>query len=1044
MIEPTPKPLKILNASAGSGKTYHLVKAYVQLLITEEKNLSSFANVIAMTFTNKAALEMKERIIAALDQISSPEIYKNKANQLTHDIAEDLSISVKDVQVRCKRVLSNILHQYEEFHVMTIDKFNLRLIKSFGRDLDLPNDFEVVLDETEIIEKIVDDILNQLGEAGSEELNKLIMYYAKSNIDDGNQWNFRRSLIDFGKILRDEKNNHIIEQLMVMDFSTDQFGRLIHDKKKIDAEFIARAQALKNEVDAVGLDQEYLPGKSATFNAIRKVIGYTKFLTDFNKEVQLFTPTFLNNLEAELKPKQIYPQSVKDKIYELNKYWEENLTEYATLEMFLKNFFNMALLQFMAASLKKVRKDEQLIRISEFNSLISELIQNENTPFIYERLGNKFHHFLLDEFQDTSRLQWLNLVPLVKESMSQNKENLIVGDPKQSIYRFKNGIAEQFVALPKIYNPEKDPQIAAQSAYFDSMGELTELGNNWRSSPTIVNLNNDFFVTLRSALPESAAEFYNSVIQKPQSKLNGKVEIISKKEKKTSDELVPQIIKWIEECKADGFKPGEICILGGTNKECNRWALGLNSAGYKVVSTDSLLINSSLKVQLTIAFLRRRLNPSGENEKKRFAELFFRIKSGSYDDYQKYIIEGEGENGKKFRTFDDFRFLSDHFGGARNFFFKHENLYDLIQQFYTIAGYNELTDPYLHHLADLTFDYGLTKGPDLRSFLKEYEGKKNKIAVQIPESDEAIQLMTIHKSKGLEFPVVIVPTMSFSSDIKSHFLIHLDDYVVYKKPSGKDHLDVVKELYEAERTQIVADNVNRCYVAMTRPIERLYISNYFDKVSFGTLFHETLEANPNAKIIDDTLTLILDDGDRSPQEKEPIESELFTPNNVSDRLWFPDISLQDNETLMETDYLSDEMQFGIQFHYLASIIEDKNEIKSQITIAIQEGEVSQFNFEELNSKLNALFDNKEYELLFQGKTKILNEQAIIVNETTTLRPDKIIIKKDETIIIDYKTGLPSQKDAKQVNEYRLTLEAMGYPNVRSYLFYTTLNELRIA
>ncbi|MEJ6776682.1 MAG: UvrD-helicase domain-containing protein [Crocinitomicaceae bacterium] len=1039
MIEKTLKPLKILNASAGSGKTYQLVKAYVQLLIREEDNISSFTNVIAMTFTNKAALEMKDRIIAALDQMSSPSVYKNKASKLTSGIAEALNISEQDVQYRCKRVLVKILHQYEEFHVMTIDKFNLRLIKSFGRDLDLPNDFEVVLDETEIIEKIVDDILNQLGGVGSEELNKLIMYYAKFNIDKGKQWNFRRNLVDFGKILKNEKNNYSIEQLMVMDFSTNQFERLIQKKKKIDTQFITHTQAIKTEINLIGLDQDLLPGKSGTYNAISKVLAYSTFHND----PQLFTPTFIKTIEVELKAKQVYPQSIKDKIYTLIQFWEENLTPYATLDLFTQNFFNMALLQFMSASLKKVRKDEQLIRISEFNSLISELIQNETTPFIYERLGNKFHHFLLDEFQDTSRLQWLNLVPLVKESLSQNKENLIVGDPKQSIYRFKNGIAEQFVALPKIYNPEKDPHIAAQSAYFNEMGQLSELKDNWRSSPKIVNLNNEFFVTLRDSLPESAAEFYNSVHQTPQSKLHGKVEIISKEEKKSSDELVPQIIDWIEECKADGFKLGEICILGGKNKECNRWALGLNSAGYKVVSTDSLLINSSLKVKLTIAFLHRRLNPSGENEMKRFAELFFRVKSGSYDDYQNYIVERQSKKGKKYRNFDDLRFLNDHFGGSRSFFFKHENLYDLIQQFYSIAGYNELKDPYLHHLADLTFDYGLSKGPDLRSFLKEYESKKNKIAVQIPESENAIQLMTIHKSKGLEFPVVIIPTMNFASEVKSHFLIHLDDYVVYKKPSGNEHLDVLKELYEVERTQIIADNVNKCYVAMTRPIERLYISNFYASKSFGTLFHSTLEKNKDAKLVDDVLTLSLYDGERSPQEKNPINSALFTPSNVSDRLWFPDISLQDNETLIESNYLSDEMQFGIQFHYLASIIEDKNDIAKELNIAVKEGEVSQYNSDELKIKLKALFNNKEYEALFKGDKQILNEQGIIVNETTTLIPDKIILKSAETIIIDYKTGLPSQKDAKQVNEYRLTLEAMEYPNVRGYLFYTTLNELRI-
>ncbi|MCH2230008.1 MAG: UvrD-helicase domain-containing protein [Crocinitomicaceae bacterium] len=1038
MIHQTPKPLKILNASAGSGKTYHLVKAYIELLISEEKTGSSFANVIAMTFTNKAALEMKERIIAALDQISSPKIYKNKALQLTTDIADGLGLTTIDVQNRCRRVLGNILHQYEEFHIMTIDKFNLRLIKSFGRDLDLPNDFEVVLDETEIIEKIVDDILNQLGEEGSESLNKLILSYAKANIDEGNQWNFRRNLVDFGKILRNEKNNKIIEQLMEMDFSTEQFGLLINARTKIDQSFLTLIGAIQNEINSCGIDPSLLPGKTVTFNAIKKVLAYDKF----HNNADLFSPTFLKNLEVELKPNQDYPQGIKDQIYALIYFWENKLKEYASLELFLKNFFNMALLQFMATSLKKVRKDEQLIRISEFNALISELIQNEHTPFIYERLGSKFHHFLLDEFQDTSRLQWLNLVPLVKESMSQNHVNLIVGDPKQSIYRFKNGIAEQFVSLPQIYNPENDPHIASQSAYFDQMGELSELESNWRSSSTIVKLNNSFFTSLRNMLPEKAAEFYNSVIQNPQSKSKGKVHIISKEEKKSPDELVPQIIEWIEECKTDGFKPGEICILGGTNKECNRWALGLTSHGYKVVSTDSLLINSSLKVQLTIAFLHRRLNPSGENEMKRFAELFFRIKSGSFDEYQSYIVEKITESGKKYRRFNDQRFLSDHFGGEIKFFFKHENLYDLVQQFYSIAGYNELNDPYLHHLADLTFDYGLSKGPDLRSFLGEYELKKNKIAVQIPESDESIQLMTIHKSKGLEFPVVIVPTMNFKNEVKSHFLIHLDDYVIYKQPTSKDHLEVLKELYNAEKTQVIVDNVNKCYVAMTRPVERLYIANFFEKNKFGQLFHDTLEESEDSKLIDDFLVLEYDDGIRTQPKSSLNESSLFIPKNASDRLWFPDISLQDNDILLDTDYLSEEMQFGIQFHYLASILEDKSEIKAQLNKSISEGEVSQSNAKELELKLNDLFENPQYAGLFESKKEVLNEQAIIVDDTTTLIPDKIIIKEDRTIIIDYKTGLPGNKDIKQIKSYQHVLESMSFPQVSCYLYYSSLGELR--
>ena len=1027
-----------MNASAGSGKTYHLVKEYIKILIRDVAAPNAFSNVIAMTFTNKAALEMKERIIQALDIIGSPEYYGNKTNDLTLELSKELKISPEEVQKRCSRSLEGILHRYEEFHVMTIDKFNLKLIKSFGRDLDLPNDFEVIMDESELIEKIVDDLLNQLGEEGSKELNDLIIYYARTNVDDGNQWNFRRSLIEFGRILKSEKNNQVVERLLEMDFSLTHYGGLRKKRSELDKAFVGHVNQLKQQLDAYPLDQDLLPGKSTTLKAIVKLVGYSIF----PNEAKLITDSFAKNLEIELKPNQAFPATIKTAIRAIVQFHSDNIRQYSSLDLFMKNFFNMALLQYMAGALKTVRKEEQLIRISEFNTLISELIQNESTPFIYERMGTKFHHFLLDEFQDTSRLQWLNMVPLVKESISQNKDNLIVGDPKQSIYRFKNGVAEQFVELPAIYNPEKDPRIALQSSYFSKMGEVSELLNNWRSSPTIVHFNNVFFTDLRAKLPEKTADFYNSIEQTPKSTKNGRVYIVSKEEKKTSDALTPMQLEWIHECLDAGFQLGEICILGNTNRECNRWALGLNEAGYSVVSTDSLLINTNLKVQLTIAFLKRRLNPTGENEMKRFAELYFRIHSGSYSDYKKYILEKETVQGKKFRVFDDVNFLDNYFSGQDSFFFKHESIYDLVQQFYKLIGYNELSDPYLHHLADIAFDYGLHKGPDLKGFLTDYDTKKNKIAVQIPESDDAIQLMTIHKSKGLEFPVVMVPSMNFSADVKSHFLVDIDDFVVYKKPSQSEHLSVLQDLYTNEKEQIVADNVNKCYVAMTRPVERLYVGNYFEKKTFGNLFHQTLESASDVTVVDEALVIDLNDGARSSHSKKGTDAENFHPANIQDHLWFPDIALQDTKELRDSDFLSSEMQFGIEFHLMTSRVENADAIKSSIEEAILEGDIAKSNSPLLTEKLKDLFSLTEYQQLFEGKTGVLNEQSILVDEKNVIRPDKIILKEQETIIVDYKTGLPSSKDVKQINGYKKVLDTMGYPNVRCFIFYSSLTELQ--
>ena len=264
----------------------------------------------------------------------------------------------------------------------------------------------------------------------------------------------------------------------------------------------------------------------------------------------------------------------------------------------------------MAKALVTIKKDEQLIRISEFNKLISDLVRNELAPFIYERLGIRFQNFLLDEFQDTSRLQWLNMVPLIRESLSNENKNLIVGDPKQSIYRFKNGVAEQFVALPGVYNPEKHTTIQDHSDYFESMGHVVSLEENYRSSSTIVEFNNTLFPKIKEMLSDEAKDFYNSIVQNPISKLEGFVDILSVPEEKDNTDLVPEIVERIEQCVADGFKLGDICILADLNFKANQWAIELTKRKYKIVSAESLLVQNEIKVKLIVSYLKRRLNPS--------------------------------------------------------------------------------------------------------------------------------------------------------------------------------------------------------------------------------------------------------------------------------------------------------------------------------------------------------------------------------------------------------------------------------------------------
>lgn len=1044
------KPLKILNASAGSGKTFNLVKEYIQLLLCESHITTRFSHIIAMTFTNKAALEMKSRIIQALDELSFPDKYLKKSDDYALMIGDALAIDPEEVHVRARKVLQNILHQYEDFHVMTIDKFNLKLIRSFSRDLNLPNDFEIILNENEVIERVVDTMMSQLGQADLQKLTDLVFAYAKDNIEEGEKWDFRKDLIKFASILQKENYFTIVEQLMESDFSGETLNSLKFERKRMVDHFVGKCQLVYQLFLKENINEKDLPGASRTAGPIIKLSTYSTIPTK-----ELFTVAFILNCEAEPKDKKIFPFELRNALLTLQKEWEKSIKEFTSINLYIKNFYNMALLQFMAKQLDTVRKDEQLIRISEFNKLISDLVKNEEAPFIYERLGTRFHHFLLDEFQDTSHLQWLNMVPLLHESISQGNKNLIVGDPKQSIYRFKNGLAEQFVALPAIHNPDNDSKVAERSSYFSIMGEMFPLEDNWRSAATIVNFNNQFFELLKQKLDEEFKPFYNSVFQNSKSNKKGYIEIISQKlEEGNENNEVKLLLEWIETCEEDGFKRGEICILGNKNKECSAWAIALTENGYEVVSADSLLVDSSPAVQLTIAYLRRRLNPLSENEKRRFGEMYFRMfPDNAYQKYKSYLDEKNIElTGKKYRFFNDERFLADCFGSKIDFFAKYENLYDLIQKFYSLIKFDELTNPYLHHLADMAHDYDLTKGPDLKGFLENYSSQGKKSAVQLPESENAIRIMSIHKSKGLEFPVVMIPKMDFDLGInnQSKFLISTKERILYT-PQGKDSpVEEIKAFTEQELGQVKTDVINKCYVAMTRPIERMYINNEFDKKSkFAELFQGILEQiNGKKTEIDGGFKLTLGERNKRVLDSKSTEAPYFVPKNVTDRLWFPDIALQDQDDLLTPDTLTEAQRYGNQLHLILAVVNFEDEIDSCIESLYKEGQVEIEFVDRMKKDMKKILKDSAYQALFENSTEILSEQAIIADEFTTIRPDKIIVKdlkadvkKQKAIVIDYKTGMPNDKYVKQIRQYTIALKELGYFETEGYIFYTSTQEL---
>ena len=1038
--------LKILSASAGSGKTFSLVQEFLKLTLTNGEK-GSFSKIIAMTFTNKASLEMKERIIEALDLLSHQHLSSQKAiskrDALLSITAENTQLEKGLLQHRAQKVLKEILHHYEDFNVLTIDKFSLRLIRTFARDLDIQQDFKVVLEEKQLLEQVVDDLLSNIGRDEHKRLTKLALRYAKSNLEEGEKWNFRKNLIDFSSVLIKESNQEFVAKVLEKEYSSEEYDTINAKLKTIKSQYEVVIKNWVEHFQSFNLSKGDLPG------GMHGVLGLADKLEKQLEE----NPIRLRKYKAveasiegsNLKEGHSFPDELRKSIIRLYEETDTIADEFYCYNLLRKNFYNLALLKYVGEQLQNIRKEESIIRISEFNAMISKLISEENAPYIYERLGTKFSHYLLDEFQDTSRLQWLNLIPLLHDAVGQGNFNLIVGDPKQAIYRFRNGLVEQFIELPEIYNPEGDPELSAISHQFNAQGSKEPLEANWRSDKNIVEFNNLFFPDFVDPLHPDIKKAYEDVEQIPMGKDGGYVEFKHYPDKMTNAEYadyeLENIHNWIRECEADGFKRGDICLLARNAKDGRRWAqyLTKQKEAYKVVSSDSLAIGADKTIQLFVDYLNLRRNYNNHTKQTQFAVSYF--VQQSKDPLEELKELWDGRVGKLKMN----EFIERFFESRKNLIYNYDNLYDLGQQFARLFNVDELNNPYLHHLMEMLQEYDLNEGPDIKGFLEFWTQKGSTETVQIPENDEAIKIMTVHKSKGLEFPIVMLPKLGWEIKMREENFLSNDGTIYYTSLKKDNAPEFITQEYESEHYKKLMDEFNLLYVAMTRPVNRLYAS--VKKNGANTVESEIIKQLTN---INDTrlITEEKDDfelysfGEKSRNEStHEDESKAFRPEKMNDYLWFPEISLQDKDALEEED-LSQERRFGNQLHLILSKVNTPNDLTKQMKALLLQGKLENEMLKDLDELAKKALSNEEYLSLINRGVKILNEQDILLDVNDIKRPDKLILTKDGVIIIDFKTGKQGIKDEQQVNNYAFALRELGYLTVEGYLFYLRDNEVK--
>ncbi|MES2239467.1 MAG: UvrD-helicase domain-containing protein [Bacteroidota bacterium] len=597
----------IYDASAGSGKTYTLVKEYLKIILTSPKN-DAYRNILAITFTNKAVHEMKSRIVGSLSEFAKEEP-SQKALDLMQDLVKDtadwdVKLSPKGIKVKSQQIIKHIIHNYAAFDISTIDKFTHKVIRAFAHDLNLPMTFEVTLDTENLLTEAIDAIIAQAGE--DVTLTKLLIDFTMEKTDDDKSWDISREIMETGRLVLNENNRNEITQFQdksIADF-VEIKKKLIAVCKEIEKENVGFAEALLLLIDNNGIDLKSF--SRGTFSNHLASIRDGKFNSK-NKTFHEFEDIAINKTA---KDRALIENLIPELLQTLALIYK-NFEKINFYKAFLKNITPLSLLNTVSNELAKIQEEQNVLSISEFNAIIHREIQNQPAPFIYERLGERYRHFFIDEFQDTSEMQWQNLIPLIDNALSGqddygNKGTLmIVGDPKQSIYRWRGGKAEQFIELSKDSNPFNNPD-----------KNIAHLDKNYRSYSQIIEFNNEFFKLISSEFEQVDYKdlYENHSHQKTNNKEGGYVNIsfIPKIEASEEDEealdktelYVLATLNTIQKAIKEGFEYKDIVILTRRRSEGIAIANYLTEQNIPLLSSETLMIQNATEVRLIIHLLK--------------------------------------------------------------------------------------------------------------------------------------------------------------------------------------------------------------------------------------------------------------------------------------------------------------------------------------------------------------------------------------------------------------------------------------------------------
>ncbi|MDC3154374.1 UvrD-helicase domain-containing protein, partial [Bacteroidota bacterium] len=693
-----------------------------------------------------------------------------------------------------------------------------------------------------------------------------------------------------------------------------------------------------------------------------------------------------------------------------------------------ENIFLMKFINDILSYVERYCEKSNVQHISNFNKLINKIIVNQPSAFIYEKTGRRYKNFLIDEFQDTSILQWQNLLPLIVDSIDYNK-SLIVGDAKQSIYRWRSSEVNQFIDLPKLADMELISTSHEWENKLKSQYEMIFLENNFRSKKNIIKFNNDFFEKIKQNCGfEIVENIYQNLHQKDSFAEAGgyvNIELLDNDDfdnaicNKISSEIFDLVSKNLSSYK-------DIAILCNSNKDIQRIANHLVSKNIPIISDEGLLLARCKQVKFIINFIKN----------IQLSESFTRFLVLNYlfgDELNKHDLKALSISAERFEK----RIISTYPNYDKKQFLRY-SIYEIVEKI--VLNFNLKNDAYVHHFKNFALNYQNKYSSNLESFIKFWEENNHKEKIQSPSDINAVNLLTIHKSKGLSFKNVIIP-FNWDRNLNRKF-IYANDFI-YKSEILSlilNYSSILKdslfsEIYEKEREMNFMDNINKLYVAMTRAVDRLYIySKNPSKSQLENKFEHLQKGYLNSFLCvqEFKYPFVFGGKDFTSTGKKTSNLSIKISTNNKFKNWKDLLKFKFTENDKKIIYKKD---WGTVFHLALSRISSIDLISKVINDLLVQGLCNKPESIKLEKQINEFLSHDEIRSYFFNAFEVINEKEILLRDGRSFIPDKVIIKDNEVLIIDFKTGVEKDDHLKKIQEYSDIYSLLGYRNIKTKLIY---------